>query len=136
MRELVKKTIGDHDYEFEQLGAKQALKTMVKLSKIVGKPLAMVVGDGNVAGSLSREISPDLLGAAVGAMVERLDEGETQALCELLTAEKCLCDGKKINFDMHYEGRLDHMFKVLAAALEVQYGNFFSGLFATVNQAK
>lgn len=134
MRELVKKTIDGNEYEFEQMAPKLALKTLVKLSKIVGKPIAMVMGSDGITkdkskGILSKNLSPELFSAAVGSMIEKLDEADTIELCVLLTADTVLCDGKKIDFNSHYASRLGLMFKVLAAALEVQFGNFFDDLF-------
>lgn len=126
-KEMVKRPIDGHDYEFSQMGAKQSLKTLVRLSKIIGKPIAMLAGAPG-KGILDKDVSSETLAAAVGAMVEHLDGDETVELCELLCATTVMCDGKKVDFQTHYEGRLDHLFSVLSAALEVQYGNFFQGV--------
>lgn len=135
MRDLVKKSIDGHEYEFSQMGPRQSLKVLVKLSKIVGKPIAMIAGGEKgvkPTSLMQKDVAPELFGAAVGAMVDRLDEDETVDLCVQLTSfPQVLCDGQKVDFNAHYDGKLDLMFKVLAAALEVQYGNFFAGLFAT-----
>ena len=60
-------------------------------------------------------------------------------LFKKLTASKLFCDGKPvvadkrsdvkgIPFDLHYKDRLQTMFAVAKANLEVQYGGFFQGL--------
>lgn len=126
MTELKKKIIDGDQYEFTQFGAKKSLRILMKLSKIVGKPLAiaatMAKGPGSI---LDKEVNPDLIGEAVGALTEKLDEDEVLDLLEELSSrDTVLCNGKKIDFNSHYENRLDHLFKVVAAALEVQYGNF------------
>lgn len=129
MRESSEKEIEGRTYTFSQMGPKQSLKTLVKLSKIVGKPIALMAGGGSAKGLLGKDIAPEILGAAAGAMFEKLDEDETVQICETLTSfPQVLCDGQKVDFNSHYDGKLDLMFKVLMAALEVQYGNFFAGL--------
>jgi len=129
--ELARREIDGHVYEFEQFGAKRATKLLARLSKIVGKPLAL--GIAATAGRKLTEvdISAEVLSPIASALFDSLDSEEVQALLEAFTAdEKVLCDGKKVFFDKHYEGRLDHMFRVFWAALEVQYGNFFAAFTA------
>jgi hypothetical protein len=128
--ELIKKTIDGHEYEFQKFGAKPALRMLLRLSKIVGKPLALAVsaakGEGNL---LDRQVDTNVLAMAVEALTNQFDENEVLDIIEELTArDNLLCDGKKVLFNTHYEGRLDHLFKVLAAQLEVQYGNFFGAV--------
>ena len=135
MRELASKTIDGKKYEFEQFGAKHSLRIMARLTKIMGEPLAMAIGalsnkekGASAKSILDRQIDGDILGKAVKALVERLDEDTVIDLMEELTAKSTLCDGKKIDFNAHYTGDIGHLFKVAYAALEVQYGNFFGGL--------
>jgi hypothetical protein len=124
MREIAKRTIDDAEYEFNQFGVKQSLRILVKLSKIVGKPIVLA------ADSLKKEgkgaaFDFKTLAVAAGALFENIEEDEALTLIEQLTSgDACLCDGKKVQFDAHYRGRLNHLFNVLIAALEVQYGNF------------
>jgi len=130
-RDLVKKVIDGETYGFQQFGAKQALKVLTRLTKIVGEPMALAFTAAKGEGKLStRDIDPDILASAVRALMERLDEDNVVDLVETLTASHLLCNGKQIVFDVHYEGKLGHLFKVLMAALEVQYGNFFGEFLA------
>lgn len=132
-RELVKKQVDEHEYSFQQFGTKQSLKYLFRLSKIIGKPIALAMASGFVGPAkesvLDNPVKPELLAEAVEALVSQCDENETLDLIESFCGkDSCLCDDKPINFNLHYEGRLDHLFRVLAAALEVQYGNFFGAI--------
>lgn len=130
--ELIKKDVDGFEYEFSQFGAKRSLRTLIRLSKVLGKPLSLLLGSMNGSGKLlDKSLDMDMIGLALNALTENMDSAEVISLIEELTSgDACLCDGKKIIFDSHYEGRLDHLFKVLYAALEVQYGNFFGAMVA------
>jgi len=124
---LVDKEIDGHTYSFEVLGAKESVKLMRKLIRLVGQPFAMLFTSAEGEGDLlKKKIKPDVLGLAVKALTENIDSDEVDAIIENLAATKCLCDGKKINFDQHYKQKLGHLINVVKAALEVQYGNFLA----------
>lgn len=74
-------------------------------------------------GKMTGKEQTQLLGGAVRALVERLDEDEVlKTIKDLVdTAE---CDGKKIIFETHFQGKIGHLFKVIFAVLEVQYSDF------------
>jgi hypothetical protein len=127
--------VDGRQYEFEKWGAEESLSTLLKLSKIAGKPLAQAIAAiGGDAISIDTKLHLDagLLSTAISALMESMDEGTTVSLIKKLSSEKVLCDGAKISFNSHYQDRLDHLFKVVAAALEVQYGNFFGALLGLV----
>jgi hypothetical protein len=133
---LIEVEIDGSNYEFEKWGAEMSLATLLKISKIAGKPLGLFLGSlmdkDNKSSMLDKNISPDLIASACDALVENLDEQSTMALIKKFSSEKILCDGKKVNFDSHYADRFSHLFKVVKTALEVQYGNFFEELLGIV----
>lgn len=130
---LIQKEIDGKTYEFQKFGAKQSLKVLLRIAKMVGKPAVAAFGsvkksEGSI---LDQDIDGGIIAMAVGSLVENMDTNETLDLIEELTGkDKVLCDGKKIHWDSHYAD-LEHLFKVLKAALEVQYGNFFNALGAS-----
>jgi hypothetical protein len=138
MRDLVTKEIDGSIYQFQQFNTTTALKIMAKLTKLIGEPLIIAFGalkaDKTAAPGagkrnlLDRDIDTAVLAQAARALVDRLDEDEVIAVVKRLTGENIICDNKNINFDVHYAARFGHLFKVLQAALEVQYGNFFSAV--------
>lgn len=130
-RELKSVQIGGEEYEFEQMATKPSLKLLIRISKIVGKPLVTIAG--SVLGGdklLDTELKPGMLAAAAESLFNGMDAEEVIQIIETLTATTVLCDGKKVDFNLHYEGRLEVLFKVLSTALEVQYGNFFGAILA------
>lgn len=131
MKELATKIVDGESYEFSQMGAKEALRMLTRLAKIVGKPVALTISSlkkPEGGDFLDTEINMDFVGSAVEALVQNLEQNEVLDIIETLCAKNALCNGAKIIFNSHYESRLGHLFKVLWAALEVQYGNFFDVL--------
>lgn len=128
-RESLDRTIDGKNYLFTQYGAKEALKMLVRLSKIIGKPMALSYAALGAKGADgSPEIKGDVLAQAIDALMQNAHEDDVLDICMKLSSKDCLCNGKQIDFNSHFEGQLPHMFKVIKAALEVQYGNFFGAL--------
>ena len=129
---LIEVDIDGEKYEFEKWGAEASLTTLLKIAKIAGKPLGLFLGSAVSKGGLDTEIRPDMLANACEALVQGMDETICLGLIKKLSSEKVLCDGKKINFDMHYQDKLGHLFDVVKASLEVQYGDFFGGFLGKI----
>lgn len=107
-------------YRVHLLSPTKALQLSVKLTKLVGEPLANMAGasEGNMQ---------QLLPLAVRALVARLDEGEVVALVRTMV-DTCKHNNKPINFEADFQGRLGHLVKLVAKVMEVQFGDFFTGL--------
>lgn len=125
--------IGGHTYEFSKWGAEEAMDTLLDLAALVGKPLgAMAQGmDPQAAAEKRVEITIDAIGTIVEHLTSQVGANKKTclALIRKLATRGLICDGKQISsFDLHYKDRLAHLFDVLGASLEVQYGNFFGGL--------
>ena len=127
-RETVTKVIKGSNYEFSQYGAKQGLKTLLRLGKLIGKPIALGYAAFQKNEEGVRDVKADILAQAVESLMQNAHQDEVLDLCIELSSRNCLCDGKQIDFNSHYEGDFGLMFEVIAAALEVQYGNFFVAL--------
>ena len=139
MREPIEKTIDGEQYTFYQLPPKKSLKLMTRLVRIIGAPISAALGDlpdGQV--NLEMILESDLnLGAIVGALCDRLDENEVEAIVDALLSQVIHAGQGEVSkkFDVLFAGRLPHLFKVLGAALEVEYGDFLAesgGLFAAL----
>lgn len=121
-RELVEKYVGDQKYQIAEFGTTESLKMLTRLSKILGPSFSMAMSGAKLK---DKQAQTELFGKAVGELTQRLDEEEVVALAKKLV-ECCLKgEGAKINFEMEFKGKLGHLFKLLKAVLEVQYGNFF-----------
>ena len=123
-------------YEFEKWGAEDSMDALLDLAALVGKPLGMGVsaifgkdeGGGKDKGLFDKEFDPNIIAVIMDALTDRISTNK--ATCKMLikkfASDKVMCDGKRITFNTHYQDRLDHLFRVVKAALEVQYGNFFA----------
>ena len=138
-KKICKEDGTEHTYEFEKFGAEEALENLIKISKIIGKPLGLAMASlkGEDEGLFEKKIDLNLLALAFDGLTQNLDDKVCVELIKKLTSGKVLCDGVLIkSFNTHYKDDLFHMFKVLQAALEVQYGNFFAGILGLVNTNK
>lgn len=122
--------IDGRQYEFSKWGAEAATDTLFDLALVLGKPLAQL-GAAMKTGEKTGEkfsLSVDVAGSIVEQLIAQM--GTNKKLCmdiirRMTAGETVMCDGKRITFNTHYQDRLPHMFDVLRAALEVQFGNFF-----------
>jgi hypothetical protein len=131
MREPVEKTIDGEKYTFCQLPAKKSLKLLTRLVKIVGPSLGAAVGsvaegDIDIQTVLDRHLD---LGAVVAALCDRLEENEVEAIVDTLLSQVIHAGQGEVSqkFEVLFAGRLPHLFKVLAAALQLEYGDFLAG---------
>lgn len=123
--------VDDVTYEFEKWGAEESFDVLLDLVKVCGEPLAAAVGALFGKADPDEKIDPQIMTTVFRSLTCGLgDKSLVKALTKRLVAEKVLCQGTKIVFNLHYKDRLDHMFKVLWAALEVQYGNFIAAVLA------
>ena len=144
MREPTKATIGEIEYCVTPLNPIKGAKTLTRLLKIVGEPLAKIIKNAKPSkdgGSiLDLEIEGDVLGIALEALVGKLEENEVERLLkDLLNSNHVTfsADGeeflKMADIDAHFAGiggGLMNMFKLLKVSLEANYSDFFGGLAA------
>lgn len=119
-------------FSFVQFSTTAALKTLTRLTKILGEPLAIALGGADMGDTKTSigdwDLSGKTMGAAMKALVDRLHEDEVLSLVKLLAADNVLQNGGKIVFDDFYRGKMKLLLKVFQTALVVQYGNFISAV--------
>jgi hypothetical protein len=148
-RQVESRTIDGRLYEFYQVSPKIALKVLTRVTKLLGEPLGIL--GGQLAGSkkdgiaaLLEQDTSELLPKAVSLFVTRLDETEVQQVIDwLLEPVHVQTEDDKgtrrIMFERDFQGRIGHLMKVVLAALEVNFQDFFSensGLGAIFQRAK
>jgi hypothetical protein len=138
---LYEENIDGKTYWFEKWGAEDSLDTLLDIAGIAGKPLGMLLGgalSGEGASLLDRKFDSDVIGKVMESLFNPANKQTAKALIKKLSSgDKVFCEGvNKLNFNSHYEDKLDHLFKVTKAALEVQYGNFFDALLKMVPKDK
>ncbi|BBO74398.1 hypothetical protein DSCW_18150 [Desulfosarcina widdelii] len=125
-REAVVKIIDDHEYTFHQMPPKQSMKLLLRIFKIVGAP-AGAVADGAKANFKSLMDADLDISRIMGALCDRIDENEVEGIVDDLLSQ-AICKGRgevSRNFDSIFKGRLPHLFKVVGAALQAEYSDFF-----------
>lgn len=115
-------------YEFEKWGAEESLDVLLDIAPIVGGTIGQALGAVLSKEGMDSEISPEMLGQVLDGLMKNMRKDVVKPVIKKLCSERILCEGKKVNFNLHYQDDLLHMFKVAQAALEVQYGNFFSAV--------
>lgn len=142
MREPNQVIIGEIHYRITPLNPIKATKVLTRLLKIIGKPLAKLIGKSKKTAPgesiLDAELGEGFIGEAIESLVERLDEGKVEQLIKDLLNKDHITyseDGetfqKLVNVDVHFgsvEGGLMGMFKLLKSSLETNYSDFFGGL--------
>src|SRR5688572_16496070 len=97
MRQVKEVIVGEHTYSITQFSATKGLKLLTRLTKIIGEPIAVLAGEGG----LDAEVSGKLMGQAIKALADKLDEANViQTVKELL--EGVTRNGAPINFDIDF----------------------------------
>lgn len=132
-RQAVSKTIDGVEYQFGHISVKLKNNNLLKILKVLGKPLAgAVTGAATDTESVmdeSNNIGDFIsIGGVVQGLTESLDEKTVNDIIDFLFSQT-ICVGKGVvstNFDEVFSDSLLHMWKVVFAALEVYYGSFFA----------
>lgn len=120
-------SLDGEDYKIIMFPAEQGLKVLTKLVKIVGEPmmeLAKMQQD--------KTAMYDHLASAIRSLALKLDDDNVVSLCKTL----CSCvikggDGSMTldrKFNLHFQGRLGHMFKLLVEVVNHNYADFLDVL--------
>ena len=126
-REETQKTIDGEEYTFYKMKATTSLRLLTRLFKIVGAPAGAAINGistDDIKGVLDKEIN---IGDMVTSLCDRLDEYIVeQTNLDILSQTVHKGSGRvKDKFDDHFKGRIGHMFKVVTAALQAEYSDFF-----------
>ncbi len=121
-------TIDGQAYRVTQFGATEGLRVWTKLAKLIGPSIGKAFG-GVKGGTalLDADVDPRAIGEAVEILVDQLDETEVVDFAKRLLAFTMI-DGREVNFEIDFQGRMLVMLKVLQFVIEVNYSDFFDAL--------
>lgn len=128
-RKMEEKRIDEEEYEFRQLGAIKAHSLLLKLGKIIGPTFGEMAdsSDDGIGGLLDADIN---LGSMMEGLFERAEEAVVLNIITTLLSQVIHHGTGHLKseaiIDEHFAGRLPHMYKVVLASAEVQYGDFFA----------
>lgn len=121
-------------YEFQKWGADDSLRVLSRIARIIAEPAGVVIGNlvvgskGDIKKLLDFDFDEDMIAKAIRSLMLNLDEDVNLALIKKISSEGVMCNGAKISFNTHFQDKLDHLYDVVLAGLEVQYGNFLGAL--------
>lgn len=126
--------VGGVRYIGNQYPAATGIKIFARLVRLAGKPVAALLGEDfsalQIDGSIFSKLVEKKLNAAkmIEAVAEVADPHELESICkELLSGLEIVQDGRKrsIAFDIDFQGRIGHLFKVLGMVIKNQFADFF-----------
>lgn len=125
--------IGGEKYKMRQFSATKGTKIFTRLLKVAGEPISKMISAGSAAKKNDEAASNDLIAQAVGILASKLDENETLLLIKELLDSVQVYDPKGTlrnvgsdYFDIHFQGRIGLMLKVVGKVIAYQYKDFFS----------
>jgi len=129
MQGFKKVTVDKTVYEIHEMAPSKALRILTRIFKLAGIPLGQFASSVDDNDSLlKKKVDTDLIGKAVEKLAENMDEETVHdTVFELL---ECVRDkgGLEIDPDIHFQGKIFHMLKVVKEVLTVNYADFFGGL--------
>lgn len=128
------KQIGDRIYSFGTIPPMDAIRVEVAIARVIGEPLFKAFMDAKKTGS--SETDAEQAGAtAVGMLLSKMDADELLKTMETVF-KYVSCEGKRIDLNASFAGRLLEMHKVFVEALKFNFSDFLpAGLFASVQNA-
>jgi hypothetical protein len=127
----------DRTYAVTQLPARRALKMLHKIGRVLVPTIAQALGSASITdfSSMKKMAGLELgdLGKAAETLFDRMPEADFDALVTELVQGVTL-EGKPLApvFDLHFQGRILDVMKLLRFALKVNFADFFPDLAAQV----
>lgn len=130
MTKTERKSIDGIDVEVTQLTAMKSLRMFHRLATAVGPAFGELMGAlGGRKNALDAELDPRALGLAVSKLCMSVSADDLESITrELLETARVHINGQQgrlmDQFELLFQGKLPTLFKVLAFALQVNYGSF------------
>ena len=132
MRTMETRTIDEHCYTVSQLPASRGLEMFGKLAGLLGPAALEALAKG---ASLDKDLKT--LAPAAVMLFARLQPGDLTAIAKELLGPATVDNAPlEKQFEVHFQGRILHLFKVLVFAIEVNFGDFFDVLGAFGGKSK
>jgi hypothetical protein len=125
MKSATTKRIDGNEYEFFQLGPRDAIRTVTKLVKVLGPAFTKAAGGTKIPnGGSILDADVDLAGA-MSILSDKLDEDEVIGIIETMF-EVTFFKGQKLNFEHpNFQGAPMHLLKVVLESLKANFDDFF-----------
>ena len=131
--------IDGKQYIFTQMGPKDAVRIVVRLAKVMGKPTGGAIGSLDLEGTKKRggsEVDMKSLGDALGSLFDKVEEEETIDTIEKLLGT-VMFEGQSLHMEHpHFQGKTLHLFKVSKKALQENFSDFLAGSSGVIGALK
>lgn len=128
--------IDGETYKVKHFSATRGTRIFARLVKFAGEPIAKFLSAGKAIKDNDDAAANAVLGQAISALSSRIDENEVEVLIKDILESVQVIEAKsgKIRgvgaeyFDVHFQGRIGHLFKVLGKTIAFQYSDFLGDL--------
>ncbi len=131
MLKTQERAIDGRTYTVQQLPARIALKALNRLGKVFAPAVAAATAafGGDATQAKLDTLQVDKLGGAIEALFAHLGDADLDFFIATFL-ETALVDGQPLRaqLDVVFMGQIDGLLKLLAFAVEVNFGSFFAGL--------
>lgn len=120
--------IDDQKYLVNSLSPTKAWKMGIKLTKMIGEPVAAMARAAGDDGKAAEAFQP-----AVRSLLDNLDPDESMAMIkELLAGVEIQGEQKAMItsavFELHFNGKMGHLLKLVSEVIEFQFADFFAAM--------
>lgn len=123
-------TVDGVKYSVFKYSTTHGLTLLGKIAKIIGEPLSILASMSK--GSLDTEINADAMGQMAKSLVQNIQPEDLPNMAnEILRGVEIYGQDARrrdVNFDLDFQGKFGHLFKVLKNVLQFQYEDFFGEL--------
>jgi hypothetical protein len=118
-------------YEIWHLPPRKALKVLATVIQVVGEPMGTLAAQAAPDGKsvLDQELNPEIIGRAIKAFAEKLHQVDVADTVEEVLSYVYIKGAKggfiQSDMDRDFTGKIGHMLRVFAKALEVNFSDFF-----------
>lgn len=119
-------------YTLHYLNTSDALKVLTFMTQVLGKPLSKLAGNllkgesNNLENILDSEANIE---DAVSSLIEGLNDPDIHIIIEKICTSVSI-NGQKLIFEVHFQGKILHLCKLVIEALKYNFNDFFCELFA------
>jgi len=117
-------TIDSQEFEFRHISVRKLNKVLVRLVKVIGKPLAAGLGEAT-------KIEDADLEPMITKFCEDLNDNDLDYIIDVMFSQcfhkGCGYLGQESNFEKCFKMKLFFMYKVLAKAIMYYFDDFFAG---------
>lgn len=129
-------SIDGQNYKVRHFSATRGTRIFARLVKFAGDPVAKFLSAGKALKENDDMAANAVLGQAISALSSRIDENEVETLIKDILESVQVIDAKSGQlrgvgaeyFDVHFQGRIGHLFKVLGKTVAFQYSDFLGDL--------